>query len=357
MADKEIDTTAVVNETADGAAEVLLPPIPGEGEVVETGAQRVDVRGDDAPADEAADPGEAAELAAATDDAEREAIRARRRDERRLKKERQRAAMQQKDTKIQQLEKTVYDLLNWRGSVESRGFAADMARIDTGIQQARAAEVEAKAAMEEAVATQNGKAMAEAQELWYEARRRADGLEGMKVRLGRAAQVEMQRAGAQRQATAQVQRQPTIEPEVREHGSAWMSRHKWYDPQGSNQDSRVALAVDSQLAEDGFDPKTPEYWAELDNRLKGYLPHRYAGYNAQEGQAGGTGMQAGGRVGVTTTGPGRTAGPGTAKFTLSRERVEAMKEAGIWDDPAKRDSMIRRYREHDLRQKASSKGT
>lgn len=34
-------------------------------------------------------------------------------------------------------------------------------------------------------------------------------------------------------------------------------------------------------------------------------------------------------------------------FTLSRERVQAMKEAGFWDDPEKRDQMIRKFHQGD----------
>jgi hypothetical protein len=140
-----------------------------------------------------------------------------------------------------------------------------------------------------------------------------------------------------------------------------MSKNTWYDPSGANQDSRVALAIDSQLVEDGFDPRTPEYWDELDSRLKNYLPHRYkAGYDLAGGSPGTGGSGTGGRVesraGVTTTGSGRSAaaGSGTAgRFQLSKDRIDAMKEAGIWDDPSRRDAMIRRYYEHDLKAKRS----
>jgi len=34
-------------------------------------------------------------------------------------------------------------------------------------------------------------------------------------------------------------------------------------------------------------------------------------------------------------------------FTLSPERVRAMKEAGFWDDPVKRDQMIRKFHQGD----------
>lgn len=35
------------------------------------------------------------------------------------------------------------------------------------------------------------------------------------------------------------------------------------------------------------------------------------------------------------------------RFTLSNERVQALKLAGFWDDPVKRDQMIRKYRQAD----------
>ena len=38
----------------------------------------------------------------------------------------------------------------------------------------------------------------------------------------------------------------------------------------------------------------------------------------------------------------------TTIFTLSPERVRAMKEAGFWDDPEKRDQMIKRFYQGDL---------
>jgi hypothetical protein len=37
-------------------------------------------------------------------------------------------------------------------------------------------------------------------------------------------------------------------------------------------------------------------------------------------------------------------------FTLSSERVQALKEAGFWDDPEKRDQMIRKFAQSDREQ-------
>ena len=38
-------------------------------------------------------------------------------------------------------------------------------------------------------------------------------------------------------------------------------------------------------------------------------------------------------------------------MTLSRERVQALKDAGMWDDPTKRAKAIRRYADFDRNNK------
>jgi hypothetical protein len=44
---------------------------------------------------------------------------------------------------------------------------------------------------------------------------------------------------------------------------------------------------------------------------------------------------------------GNTPADSEGGFKLSAERVKAMKEAGIWDDPERRQKMITKYRELD----------
>jgi hypothetical protein len=53
---------------------------------------------------------------------------------------------------------------------------------------------------------------------------------------------------------------------------------------------------------------------------------------------------------VTPTASSRTAnssGKVGNTITLSRERVQAIKDAGAWDDPARRSKMIKAYTEFD----------
>ena len=107
-------------------------------------------------------------------------------------------------------------------------------------------------------------------------------------------------------------------------------------------DSRITQVIESSLADEGWDPRQPEYWSELDTRLAKNLPHRfglsYTGSNTSS-------------RGEKPKPPTESSGSGTPTkatgYRLSPERVRAMKEAGMWDDQEKRRAMIKRYQEMD----------
>mgnify|MGYP000529391869 CR=1 FL=1 len=131
-----------------------------------------------------------------------------------------------------------------------------------------------------------------------------------------------------------------LDPRVASNAKSWVDSNKWYDPQGKDQDSRVVLMLDQTLAEEGFNPATQEYWDELSQRVKKYLPHRVT--------------RVANRDTITTkqktvvAGSGReTSSSGSTTFRLSAERVKALKDAGKWDDPVERNRMIKQYRDYD----------
>ena len=117
-----------------------------------------------------------------------------------------------------------------------------------------------------------------------------------------------------------------------------MKKNKWYDPQARDTDSRIAKVVDQELAADGWDPSDPEYWDELDNRLQTRLPHRYAA------KTGGSTRRAGPTASARTANP---TGKSANTITLSRDRVQAIKDAGAWDNPTQRNKMIKAYAAYD----------
>jgi hypothetical protein len=128
--------------------------------------------------------------------------------------------------------------------------------------------------------------------------------------------------------------------------SNWMKGKSWYKAGGTDMDSQIAQRVDQGLVDEGWNPATEEYWEELDNRLQRYLPHRYNEDNSDEDFQ----KPRKPRSVVTSTGKESFSG-GKNTFVLSPEQVKAMKDAGMWDDPAKRQSMIKRYAQEARQQR------
>ena len=174
--------------------------------------------------------------------------------------------------------------------------------------------------LSEATASGDGDSAVNAQELLYEARQQLDQLNSHKRNMNQAPQKQ-------------------IDPGVQRHAATWIDRNDWYKPDLSDTDSKVAKQIDETLVKDGWNPGTAEYWDELDNRLQKYLPHRYNKSNERSESSrsprntvGSSGREASAAYGGTN----RT-------FTLSAEQVRAMKDAGMWEDPAKRARMVKRY--------------
>lgn len=165
--------------------------------------------------------------------------------------------------------------------------------------------------------------------------------------------------------------EPTGQPEppnprVIENVKDWHKRNSWYDFRARDADSKIVRAIDDSLVEEGFDPTSDEYWQELDARIAKHLPHRVKrkGTNGHADESeedfvedepeetrppkksAGKKQQAGlGGPMFRTGGPGRDLK--TNEVYLSRERIEALKDAGVWDDPKLREKYLKRYRDYD----------
>lgn len=59
---------------------------------------------------------------------------------------------------------------------------------------------------------------------------------------------------------------------VQERIDDFQARHPWYDANGGDKNSQLALFFDAQIANEGFDPSTQEYWDELDDRVRTHMP-------------------------------------------------------------------------------------
>jgi len=125
--------------------------------------------------------------------------------------------------------------------------------------------------------------------------------------------------------------------EVQKNAERWLGKNSWFDPQARDTDSRIAKVIDQELAADGWDPSDSEYWEELDSRLASRLPHRYTSKGGSSKRS--AGPTASSRVANSASKPGT--------IRISPERVQAIKDAGAWDDINKRNKMIRAYVDYD----------
>lgn len=274
------------------------------------------------------------------DERAREAKRQRNREDRQRKKDSERRRRDEDQRKIKLLEQRNDELARRVERVEGHTSSQDIHKIDQAIGTTQQHINHWRGQIAAAASAGDGNALADAQEKWYEARARLDALTGIKT-----AAVEQQRAP---KAPA------PLDPMVREHFASWVKDHRWYNGAGKDQDSRIMLAIDNSLADEGFDPATSEYWDELTRRGRQQLPHRFKkapavpDYDDDEED---DPMPLANRrrpAPQLSGGSSRESVPSSrTEFRLSPDRVRAMKEAGIWDDPKERADMVKRYREQD----------
>ena len=277
-------------------------------------------------------------------DAQRELLRQRRREERKNKKAVQHSKFTEAQRENQRLRAENEQIQQRLVALEKRSTGADLARIDKGLEDANLRVAYAEQKIKEALAAADGDAMVKAQNMLFEQKRVVEQLTATKHAFVKTANSAGNGGSAQ-------QAQP--DTAVQRMARSWVNKRPWYDPNLGDTDSRIANIVDQELTAEGFDPKTQEYWDELDDRLEKRLPHLYeGGDNAGQGNT-----ASASRHRTMITGNSRSGNSGQAtrpgEFRLSADRVKAMKDAGIWENPEKRNAMIKKYAQYDRDQRRS----
>jgi hypothetical protein len=257
---------------------------------------------------------------------ERERIREARREERRLKKELAKQRDASSKHKISALEKRNEELARRLAQIENNQSSFRLAQLDKTLEDESTRVEYAKMKMMQAAQTGDAAAQIEYLEQLTDAKQRLQQLQHFKKQ-------QLNEAKKPKQNVPN-----PVSQEVERNAKDWLRKNSWYDPEARDTDSRIAKVIDQELSADGWDPSDSEYWDELDNRLSARLPHRYTakGGTTQRRSAGPT---ASSRVSASTAKPNT--------ITLSRERVQAIKDAGSWDDVEKRNKMIRAYASYD----------
>ena len=311
---KEVELN--IEESKDGSAVIDLPEDMLASDDGDEVVERKD--GGDVSAEEDDHP----------DDSD--AVRAAKRARRRSKKDLIRKTNEEKDARLQQLQRENEEFKRRLSNVERETKNSQIARIDKHLEDQKVRLEYAKMKLSEAVQAGDGDAMVEAQTMWNEAQ---------------SAVGEFARAKQQAEREAQGRSDtPVVDPTVQRNAADWMRRNSWYRPDTSDRDSQIAKKVDELLVTEGMNPSDPDYWDELDNRLQKALPHRYNDNNDSNSAVrkprnvvGSSGREASAAFG----------GNNRTQFVLSPERVKAMKEVGAWDNPTRKKAMIENFIKYD----------
>jgi hypothetical protein len=297
MSTEDIKEEIAIVESPDGSVTAELP------EGIENPQQEA-VQGDD-DADHPDDT-----------DAQREA----RRNRRRAKKDHIRKSNEEKDTRLTLLQKQNQELMERLAGLERKSYSADLARLDKAIEDEELRLNYATAKMREATDNANGAAFTQAQQMWYESKRKIEAMHGFKSRVAEA---------------GEQQSQGTVNPDAVRLAHRWIDKNPWFDQNSDDEDSQIVRVIDQKMIKEGWNPSDPDYWDELDSRLQKRLPEKY-NQRSEPNRS---------RPRSVVTGTGRETGraSGGNSFVLDPEQVRAMKDAGLWDDPEKRARMIKRY--------------
>lgn len=269
--------------------------------------------------------------AAGGTDAEREAIRERRRKEKVDRKKRRDEAINRDKIELDFLRKRNDELERRVSSTETHIQRSQVADVDRQIQALQQEVTMADQVIAKAVAAGNGEDVVKAMRFRDEAIGKANQL----------AQVKAQTAAPRQQANN------GMDDRTLSHAQQFLADNKWYDPQGRDEDSAIILAIDGALAREGFDPTTQDYWDELRDRAERRLPERFRQQQSSQRKddAPQRNARGGPQIGTGRGDAGNTSG--RREVYISPERKAALIEAGVWDDPVLRMKYVRRYASYD----------
>jgi hypothetical protein len=256
----------------------------------------------------------------ATSEDDREAIRERRRLEKKERKERRDKAIGRDKIELNFLRSRNDELERRIGAVETHTKNATISDTDRLISEAVNEVNTAERIIAKAVEAGNGE----------------DVTKAMRYRDQAMAKVQQLNQYKQQQTQqTQTPSQPQVDSEVAHYAKEFMEEHEWYDPSGKDEDSAIVLAIDNKLAQEGFDPRSEEYWDELHDRVKRRLPEKFKAARKP--------------TGGPAVGSGREHAPVSTRkeIYISPDRKAALIEAGAWDDPVLRQRYIKRYAEYD----------
>ena len=278
----------------------------------------------------------------AGDQEDEEDKKTRRRSENRTRRQRQKEARDRTERELNFLRGRNADLeqrfSHFEQETDARIAGSEIATVDQGLNKAKSDLQLANQVIEQAVAANDGKSLAEALDHRDTIRDNLRDLEQAKTYL----------------ATPRRAAPPARELDPRHvaHAQSFMVDNDWWDPAGRDQDSVAVLQIDRALVQEGFDPVSKDYWDELRARTKEAVPSRFDSRTDNRGDGGegsGNGQRqpSGQNRGPQFRTGGRERPLKKNEVYITPDRRSAMEEAGVWEDPVLRNKYLKSYADYD----------
>ena len=259
------------------------------------------------------------------DNEDREETRRRRKAEKEERAARRKAAIERDKTELNFLRQRNEDLEKRVMSIEQRTTRSEAVSLKERIAEAMAEAKAAERIMAKAVEAGAGEDVTKAMRIRDEALQKAQ---------------QLNYAAQQMAAQARAAQKPApMDPEVSIMAKRWISENSWYNPKGQDEESKIVQVIDQALMNEGYNPKSDDYWAELDRRIARRLPERKQ-IDDEPRENGRKGPMIGGS---------REHAPASTRreVYVTPERKDAMIQAGVWDDPVLRQKYLKQYAKWD----------
>lgn len=257
------------------------------------------------------------------------------REKRQLRKKNLADRFDAKDNLIKQQAQQINELAGRLNAVDGKLSQVDQAALERSWQETQNVFFTAEKEHADAFSNGDGAKATAAMRKMYEAQKRLDELQAINARNQQVQPARVQQAGH--------------DPLSVNKAQEWAASNPWFKQGASDDDSAIADAIAAKMVREGYDPRSDDYWDELDDRLsqKGIgskdedEEQQDQNQSQREKQDSNPAKR---RTPPVSGGGGRgDMGGGKVQITLPTAYINALKENGMWDVPETRNRMIKRY--------------
>lgn len=290
-------------------------------EVIELETEDIPVEQPEPEVEPEAEDSEDERLAESDEDQSEEEEKTSASNKNRKRREVQKAARDRAQRELQLLREQNQLLMERVNSIEGSVRSQTEERLDHRLSEAQREVQTADAIIARAVEAGNGEDVVTAMRLKEEAQNKV-----------------LQLAAAKQQAAQPSHQGP--DPRIASLAREWAAANPWFDASGRTEESAIALAIDRVLPNEGYDPRSVEYYEELTRRLNNRIGNPNPPERTQETTAK---RKAPPQGTVSQHAPTST----RKQVYVTPERKQAMMDAGYWDDVALRNQMLKEYAAYD----------